>query len=682
MNRTRLVAAGVAALLVTVLAACTGSPAPSGSDGADGTATSPIDDHDGAADGGTSEGGSATEPTAAPEPPGVGEVGGSACGTPHGPYADPGTATGTVRTGVEALAYSLNPSTGHGNAAANTAPAYLLSGPGLFYYDEDSQLINNDSLGTCTLDSLDPLTVTYRLDERARWSDGTPVTAADLILNWAAASGHWNTADIVYTADGDLGEIDGIAFDADSLGARMITDWPDVSADGRSVTFVYDDFYVDYPLTISIGVPAHVVAQHALGIDDAAEATAALLALLRRTLPDIEAASTADRAEVAAVADFWNTGFDLDQMPADPSLTVGLGAYRLTEWKAGQYMIFDANPDYTWGPRPGIGTIVWTYAPDVTAAVASLQRGELDLSDVRTNSETFTSTADVDGDEIATVPTVDAVYEHIDLVFDNGGPFDPARYGGDAETARLVRQAFLLTIPRTRIVEDLVHPANPAIGVRDSFLFRPDEPGYAQTTEVNGSRDYADAGSDAAIARARDLLTQAGVTTPVQVRLLYSAHDFRRGEQYTLIADAAAEAGFEVIDGADTAWASRLGDGSTHDAVMFAWQAETAAISQALANYRGADTDSGIDYGQNNFGHYSNPRVNAALDDLIHQRDPDRQRQDRIEVDTLLWQDAFGLPLYQHPGLVAFRTDVVTGVTAVPLSPTFVGAYWSWRPVD
>ena len=41
----------------------------------------------------------------------------------------------------------------------------------------------------------------------------------------------------------------------------------------------------------------------------------------------------------------------------------------------------------------------------------------------------------------------EGTYEHVDLVFTNGGPFDPAKYGGDAEKALKVRQAFLQDDP-------------------------------------------------------------------------------------------------------------------------------------------------------------------------------------------------------------------------------------------
>ena len=74
-------------------------------------------------------------------------------------------------------------------------PAYLMglgNGGGFTYYDADLNLINNDQFGTCTVESLDPLTVTYRINEGVTWSDGTQIDAADLILYWGAVSTIFN----------------------------------------------------------------------------------------------------------------------------------------------------------------------------------------------------------------------------------------------------------------------------------------------------------------------------------------------------------------------------------------------------------------------------------------------------------------------------------------------------------
>src|SRR5262245_9505422 len=94
---------------------------------------------------------------------GVGEVGGSACGTPHGPWDNSDAApSGEVRAAFNQPAYSFNTSTTRGNSTYNANPQYFLFGGtsgGMAYYDQDLNYVNNDSFGTCTLKSLDPLTI-------------------------------------------------------------------------------------------------------------------------------------------------------------------------------------------------------------------------------------------------------------------------------------------------------------------------------------------------------------------------------------------------------------------------------------------------------------------------------------------------------------------------------------------
>ena len=84
---------------------------------------------------------------------------------------------------------SFNNNTIHSNALANTNVLYLMDS-GFTYYDADINLINNDQFGTCTVDSLDPLTITYRINEGVTWTDGVQVDAADMLLCFGAISGH------------------------------------------------------------------------------------------------------------------------------------------------------------------------------------------------------------------------------------------------------------------------------------------------------------------------------------------------------------------------------------------------------------------------------------------------------------------------------------------------------------
>ncbi len=57
---------------------------------------------------------------------GVGEVGGSGCGIPHGPYEDPGDPAGEVRVAWNDPLLSFNNTTTHGDAVANSNPLYFM----------------------------------------------------------------------------------------------------------------------------------------------------------------------------------------------------------------------------------------------------------------------------------------------------------------------------------------------------------------------------------------------------------------------------------------------------------------------------------------------------------------------------------------------------------------------------
>ena len=97
---------------------------------------------------------------------------------------------------------------------------------GFSYYDQDLNYINNDQFGTCTIDSLDPLTITYTINEGVTWSDGTPVDAADMLMAWAGQSGVFNDADTVVTDTG-------VTAQADENGSPIV-----VGPDGADITSV------------------------------------------------------------------------------------------------------------------------------------------------------------------------------------------------------------------------------------------------------------------------------------------------------------------------------------------------------------------------------------------------------------------------------------------------------------
>ncbi len=683
-------------------AATTTAAATEGTGGTDATETTEATDES-TAD--TTEGTTATLPGAED----VGKVGGSACGIPHGPYEAGDAPTGEVRVAFNQAAYSFNTNTIRGNASANANISYLLTGgisqSGFAYYDKDLNYINNDQFGTCTVESLDPLTIKYTINEGVTWSDGAQVSAADMLLTWAGQSGVFNDADTVVTEDTgvtaqadangspvvigpDGAEIDstneaaytaafdadsgalldgytykastGIAFDGSSESLQLITKTPTISDDGRSLTATWDTFYVDYPTAgVLPGVPAHVVAEKALGISDPAAAEAAL----------VKAIQDKDTAKLKPIAETWNTYFDATSLPADAGVYAGYGPYKLTAFTDDGTMTFEANEDYKWGPQPHVKTIVYSIIGDPTAAVQAMENEEVDVIQPQATADILTQLKGIADRGVEVIQDDGATYEHIDLAVNNGGPFDPATYGGDAAKALAVRQAFLHAVPRQDIIDRLIKPLNENAEVRNAQVAVPGEPFYDKLVAANGSDEYAKTD----IELSKKTLADAGISTatPIAVRLLFADQNPRRASEYELIRDSVAKAGFNLIDGRDINWSPNLPNTSLYDAALFGWQTTAVAVSDSMANY--------VTDGANNYYGYSNAKIDELNTELNKTSDADRQDEILIEVEKNLFGDAFGLPIFQHPSITAYNKTYVEGVSNIPISPTFFYNVWDWK---
>jgi peptide/nickel transport system substrate-binding protein len=62
--------------------------------------------------------------------------------------------------------------------------------PSAFHFEADAApVLNEDYFSAIELTSEDPQTITYDINEDATWSDGTPITAEDLVAQWEALNG-------------------------------------------------------------------------------------------------------------------------------------------------------------------------------------------------------------------------------------------------------------------------------------------------------------------------------------------------------------------------------------------------------------------------------------------------------------------------------------------------------------
>ncbi|MCI2265718.1 ABC transporter family substrate-binding protein [Sediminivirga luteola] len=583
----------------------------------------------------------------------------SACTAPGGDEENGGDggAGSVLNVGWNEPFRSLNTETANGNAVANAIVTYLLN-DNFVYYDDELELQQGE-LGTVEQVSEDPLQVRYTFADDATWSDGTPVDAADIVLTWAAKSTNYNTGEGNRTDDGEIQENEGgeVYFDSASPGSALIQEFPEISEDRKEVTFTYSEPFADWQIELGlgadgVGVPAHIVAKKALGEEDPEAAKQAVL----------DAIENEDTEALSEISNVWNTGFDFTSMPDDEDLLVHNGPYQLADFQEGQYLTLTKSEEYS-GPRAGnIDTITYRYNEDPMAMVQAIENGEVDLTQPQATADVLAAAEAIDG---VNVDTDDgATYEHIDLTFDNNGPFDPASYDGDEETALQVRQAFLKTIPRQQIVDTIIDPLNPGAVVRDSFTQVPGSPWYDEIVANNGADEYAEVDIEGAQA----LLEDAGVEAP-EVRFLYGASNQRRAQQFQLVKESAEQAGFVIIEDADDNWGTRLGDG-TYDASLFGWQSTNTGVTEPDANYRTGQ--------QNNYGGYSNEEVDDILTELQTELDEGRQLELSIELESHLHADAFGVNIFQHPELLIYR-DRVQNVSSTAVSPTMFWNFWEWE---
>ena len=545
----------------------------------------------------------------------------------------------TVATNSGLTSYNGNSATGDSTYNANIT---YMTNSWFNYYDATPKLVNNTKFGTETMVKKSPLTIKYTINPGVKWSDGTPVTAADLLLDWASSITKYNNPKGVNFTSAAAGS-----------GLDLVTQTPKISSDGQSMTMVYSKPYVDWVNALdSAPLAAHAVYGVAFPGTKAAAANKDV----------IKAIDSNDTATLTKLAKAWSTGFDMTTTPSDKSLILSDGPYEISAIAKNASISLVPNKSYNWGPLPKISKFTFRVIQDPTAQVQALQNGEVSVVYGQADADTGAALKALSGVTTTTTPT--STYEHVDLTFNNGGPFDPATYGGDATKALEVRQAFMKVIPRQEILDKLIHPIAPNEKLDDSLTLLPGAAGYDASVANNGSSAYATVD----VAGAKALLAKAGVTTPVNVKFLYGKSNTRRAQEFALIQASAAQAGFNVIDDGNDDWPDLLGNKS-YDAVLFAWQFTSLAVTGAQSQFSTG--------GGNNLNGYSNKDVDADYQKIQSDFNPADQQKLLGDVDKHGWADGYGVTIFQFPDITAWSNNI-ENVKDAPLSPNVFWNFFDW----
>lgn len=478
-----------------------------------------------------------------------------------------------------------------------------------WYFGTDGSIIPNKDFGTYEKTSDDPLTVKYTISDDAKWSDGTPVTAGDFIVHWAANN------DTVKAEGSETPLFDSISFEQ----GKYIPEAPEGEADGKEFTVTYPKPYADWEILISTALPAHIVAKEA-GMSFEELVTAA-------KEKDVEALTPA--------AEFWNDGWDFSpgELP-DASLVPSMGPYKFKDggWQAGQSITLEANPEY-WGTPVATKELVLRFA-DPKTHVQALQNGDLDVIEPQATVDTLQQLEGL-GDDVNVQTGDQLTWEHVDYNRGEGSVF--------ADSPEL-REAFALCLPRQQIVDNLIKPIYADAEVMNLREVFPFQDKYQEVVDAA----YPEEMDEPNIEKAKELVEQSGVSKPT-VRLGYQAGNQRRTETVALIKSSCDQAGFDVQDANSPVFFKEVMPAGDYDAALYAWAGSGQKASGA--NIYQSD-------GAQNQQSYNNPEVDAAWDKLATSLDENEQLEQTKTIEKLLWEDFQAIPLYAHPGLVGHKADV------------------------
>lgn len=533
----------------------------------------------------------------------------SACSTADSGSSDDGSAAATTSDQTITAAWeqeftAYNNQTATNNATANSI---VLNGvlSGFWFFGADGSIVRNEAFGTYEKTSDDPLTVKYTISDDAVWSDGEPIDCDDVQLHWAA------TANQIKQGNASI-------FEPASVAGMEQTNPIECNAGDKEFELVYSQPFADWEAMFGgtdLMMPAHVVAQGT-----------------SMTSEDLIAAVKAkDATKLAPVAQFWNQGGFVPQPGTlNKEVMLSSGPYMLDSWQAGNSITLKANPEW-WGEAPKAGTVVIRTISGEQQAQA-LQNGEVQVISPQPQVDVVNQ-LDAIGETVTVSKHDKYTYEHVDFNFES------------AFSDKRLREAFTLCMPRQQIVDNLIKPVNPEAEILDLRYYFPFQEEYDTALEGIDVAKYATAD----VAAAKAIVDQVSPGRKVNVRIGYMSPNPRRTNTVSLIKSSCDQAGFNVQDAAQTDFFENGLPNGNFDVALYAW-AGSPLLSGAATTF--------VTNGGNNKGKYSNPEVDRLTQELNEETDTARHPELVGQIEKILWEDLATVPVFVHPGVDAWSSNV------------------------
>jgi peptide/nickel transport system substrate-binding protein len=336
--------------------------------------------------------------------------------------------------------------------------------------------------------------------------------------------------------------------------------------------------------------------------------------------------------------------FPADELMADDAI-IGSGPYMLSQYKAGEQAVFEANPDYD-GPRvPKAEQVFVQYFADPAPLKTAIETGQVDIA-WRTLSPTDLNDLEAGGE--------------VEVLRGEGSEF---RYwvwqlGTEVGKDKAVRQAAAQIIDRDAITanayDGTTAPAYSIVppgfgGQKDSFQ------------EKYGAPDPA---------KAKTILDEAGVKTPVKITLGYTPTHYGPNavDEANEFAEQLTSSGLFEVELADAEWEEyqTLYKEGAYDLFILGWYPDILDADNYLTPFI---RDGGF------FANgYTNEEVNTLLDAELAETDEAAREEQIGQLQDIVAEDVPLIPSWNGQN-VAVTTDQIDGVLET-LDPTYIFRFW------
>ena len=565
----------------------------------------------------------------------------------------------------------FNSSTPDTNLTINAAVGYL-TGMGFNYYDDKKNVIQNKTFGSYKVvkNGATDFRVQYTVEKGRVWSDGTPITAVDLLLSHVLSSNAYSKAAGLGDPDSDNVP----SFNSNGYGGTYndnIVGQPVLSADKMSVTLQYKKKIANWDLFGPGPSPVHtlvLISEGKKGLQSVKDNEAARDRFLA-------AYNSKNTAVLKAIGKVWSEAYNITEVndKTNELLFVGNGGFTVESAVTKSSVTLKKNPKYNSGPAlsGSVDTVIFKFISDGTAASQALANGELDIYAGQATADAVAALKKISN--VTVKGGIQSCYEHWDTRVSNApGQADyNGIFKGHGGKGADLRKAFLLSIPREEITEKLIRPINPDAVVLGSTFLSPGENGYDRLVANNGSSFYVGS-QDALNAKALRLVKKhfpsASPSNPVKVKVLVPGNNPRRAAEFALAKANAIKAGFDLQGDVQASWSPKI-QLSDYDAMFFAYCQTAASQTGTNANFKlgGGNNRTGVNL----------PSLDAILDKLQVPMDNRTLVSTVIQAERIIHNEGLTVGVFQFPAVTAYNKNL-KGVKPAPLSPNLVWNYWEW----